>query len=56
MQLACGRAEFLTCGCVIFPAQSASPGCSTTIRSPILVSWFFVLYFGRMLPYLGAAY
>jgi hypothetical protein len=21
-----------------------------------LVSWFFVLYFGRMLPFLGAAY
>jgi len=56
MQLACGRAEFLTCRCVIFPAQSALPGCSTTIRCPVLVSWFFVLHFGRMLPYLGTAY
>jgi hypothetical protein len=34
----------------------ASPAAFRAIGALSLVSWFFVLYFGRMLPYLGAAY
>jgi len=34
----------------------ASPTAFRAIGALSLVSWFFVLYFGRMLPYLGAAY
>ena len=34
----------------------ASPVAFRAIGAVSLVSWFFVLYFGRMLPYLGAAY
>jgi len=33
-----------------------SPVAFRTIGALSLVSWFFVLYFGRMLPFLGAAY
>ncbi len=33
-----------------------SPVAFKTIGALSLVSWFFVLYFGRMLPFLGAAY
>ena len=34
----------------------ASPVAFRAIGAVSLVSWFFVLYFGRMLPFLGAAY
>lgn len=34
----------------------ASPVAFRAIGALSLVSWFFVLYFGRMLPYLGSAY
>jgi hypothetical protein len=34
----------------------ASPAAFRAVGALSLVSWFFVLYFGRMLPYLGAAY
>ena len=34
----------------------ASPTAFRAIGALSLVSWFFVLYFGRMLPYLGTAY
>ena len=34
----------------------ASPATLRAVGALSLVSWFFVLYFGRMLPYLGAAY
>ena len=34
----------------------ASPVAFRTIGAVSLVSWFFVLYFGRMLPFLGKAY
>jgi hypothetical protein len=33
-----------------------SPVVFKAIGLTSLVSWFFVLYFGRMLPFLGAAY
>src|SRR5436190_23852157 len=33
-----------------------SPVAFKTIGALSLVSWFFVLYFGRMLPFLGGAY
>jgi hypothetical protein len=33
-----------------------SPVVFKAIGALSLVSWFFVLYFGRMLPYLGTAY
>lgn len=33
-----------------------SPAAFKVIGAVSLVSWFFVLYFGRMLPYLGEAY
>lgn len=33
-----------------------SPVAFRIVGAVSLVSWFFVLYFGRMLPYLGAAY
>jgi len=33
-----------------------SPAVFKAIGLTSLVSWFFVLYFGRMLPFLGAAY
>jgi hypothetical protein len=34
----------------------ASPTALRAIGALSLISWFFVLYFGRMMPYLGAAY
>jgi hypothetical protein len=34
----------------------ASPTALRAIGALSLISWFFVLYFGRMPPYLGAAY
>jgi hypothetical protein len=34
----------------------ASPVAFRAVGALSLVSWFFVLYFGRMLPYLGMAY
>lgn len=33
-----------------------SPAVFKTIGAVSLVSWFFVLYFGRMLPFMGTAY
>jgi len=33
-----------------------SPVAFRVVGAVSLVSWFFVLYFGRMLPYLGSAY
>ena len=38
------------------PAGADSPVAFRMIGGLSLVAWFFVLYFGRMLPYLGAAY
>jgi hypothetical protein len=38
------------------PAGVDSPIAFKMIGGVSLVSWFFVLYFGRMLPYLGTAY
>ena len=41
---------------VLLQPGEASPVAFRTIGAVSLVSWFFVLYFGRMLPFLGAAY
>jgi hypothetical protein len=41
---------------LVMQPGEASPVAFRAIGALSLVSWFFVLYFGRMLPFLGSAY
>jgi hypothetical protein len=38
------------------PAGADTPASAKTIGAVSLISWFAVLYFGRMLPFLGGAF